>query len=153
MVDHSTSLNGERVKGLLEEFGNQLVNSTPYYAQSNGQAKSSNKALKNIRRKMVEQNAKQWHETLAQALWAHRMSPRSVTSGYTFSIGVRGFMGTQNESSFRSSVARGNKCSINASSFTELSKDDYTKAMMQNLLELDEVRLDALNRIEVQRLK
>ncbi|XP_038695475.1 uncharacterized protein LOC119992754 [Tripterygium wilfordii] len=65
---------------------------------------------------MAKQNARQWHETLAQALWAHRTSPRSAISN-------------------------------------ELGKDDYTKAMMQNLLELDEIRLDALNRIEVQKTK
>ncbi|XP_038685763.1 uncharacterized protein LOC119985542 [Tripterygium wilfordii] len=54
LVDHETSLNGERVKSFLDKFGIQLVNSTPYYAQSNGQTESSNKALKNIIRKMIE---------------------------------------------------------------------------------------------------
>ncbi|XP_038722018.1 uncharacterized protein LOC120014171 [Tripterygium wilfordii] len=34
-----------------------------------------------------------------------------------------------------------------------LSEEDYTEAMMQNLLELNEIRLDALNRIKIQKAK
>lgn len=89
MVDHGTSLNGDQVKEFLSKFGVKLVNSTPYYAQSNGQAESSNKILKNIVRKMINENAKDWHECLNQALWAYRTSPRTSTKVTPFQLTYR----------------------------------------------------------------
>ena len=46
------------VKSFVAEFGISLVNSTPYYAQANGQAESSNKSLKIEIQRVMEDNPK-----------------------------------------------------------------------------------------------
>ena len=51
-----------------------MLNSSPYYAQANGQAEASNKGvIKLIKRKIVEQPRK-WHTTLNKALCVYRMA-------------------------------------------------------------------------------
>jgi len=63
----------------VDSLGIRLLNSSPYYAQANGQAESSNKSLiKLIKRKIAEQ-PKRWHTTLADSLWAYRMSCHGAT--------------------------------------------------------------------------
>jgi hypothetical protein len=56
----------------------KLLSSSPYYAQTNGQAESSNKTLIKVIKK-IEENPKRWHEVLSEALWAHRVSKHSAT--------------------------------------------------------------------------
>jgi hypothetical protein len=52
----------------------KLLNSSPYYAQANGQAEASNKELIKIIKKWIKDNPRRWHEKLSEALWAHRTS-------------------------------------------------------------------------------
>jgi hypothetical protein len=52
----------------------KLLNSSPYYAQVNGQAEASNKVLIKIIKKRIKDNPRRWHEKLSEALWAHRTS-------------------------------------------------------------------------------
>jgi hypothetical protein len=52
----------------------KLLNSSPYYAQANGQAKASNKVLIKIIEKRIEDNPRRWHEKLSEVLWEHRTS-------------------------------------------------------------------------------
>mgnify|MGYP003703447895 FL=1 len=66
----------EMVKSFVAEFGISLVNSTPYYAQANSQAESSNKSLKKGIQKVVEDNPRDWHNLLLDVLWAYRTSSR-----------------------------------------------------------------------------
>ena len=55
-------------------MGIKLLNSSPYYAQANGQAEASNKGvIKLIKRKIYEYPRK-WHNILNKALWAYRMA-------------------------------------------------------------------------------
>jgi hypothetical protein len=51
-----------------------LLNSSPYYAQANGQVEASNKVLIKIIKKRIKDNPGRWHEKLLEALWAHRTS-------------------------------------------------------------------------------
>ena len=78
-VDNGTVFDGKMVKFFVAELGISLVNSTPYYAQANGQAESSNKSLKKGIQKVVEDNPRDWHNLLLDVLWAYRTSPRSST--------------------------------------------------------------------------
>jgi hypothetical protein len=57
----------------------KLMNSSPYYAQANGQAKASNKVLIKIITKRIEDNPRSWHEKISEALWAHRTSRHGAT--------------------------------------------------------------------------
>jgi len=47
----------------------KLINSSPCYAQSNGQAKASNQILLKIIEKKIRENPKKWHSVLSESLW------------------------------------------------------------------------------------
>ncbi|CAN6679254.1 unnamed protein product [Malus baccata var. baccata] len=51
-----------------------MIQSSPYYLQSNGQAEASNKILINIIKRMVTYSPEKWHEKLGNTLWAYRTS-------------------------------------------------------------------------------
>lgn len=65
---------GKDVTEFAQEMGIVLTHSSPYFAQGNGQAEATNKMLKTIIQKMLDDNPRNWHETLSQALWAYRPS-------------------------------------------------------------------------------
>ena len=65
----------------LEEFRDfatsmriKLLNSSPYYAQANGQAKASNQIMIKMIKKKTEEQPRKWYSTLNEALWAYRMA-------------------------------------------------------------------------------
>jgi hypothetical protein len=64
----------------------KLINSSPYYAQANGQAESSNKTLIKLIKKKIEKNLKRWHEVLSEVSWAHRISKHSATKVTPFEL-------------------------------------------------------------------
>ena len=47
-------------------YGIQLIRSTHFCAQANGQAKTSNKVLIVILEKMLEENPRDWHRILSE---------------------------------------------------------------------------------------
>ena len=47
-VDNGQVFNSSRVKAFAQDHGIKLLNSTPYYAQANGQAESTNKIIRTI---------------------------------------------------------------------------------------------------------
>jgi hypothetical protein len=63
-----------------------LLNLSPYYAQANGQAKSSNKTLIKLIKKKIEEKLRRWHEVLSEALWAYRMAKHGVTKVTPFEL-------------------------------------------------------------------
>jgi len=60
--------------GEFDEFaismGIKVFNSSPYYAQANGQAKASNKGIIKLIKRMIEENPTRWHTLLSEALWS-----------------------------------------------------------------------------------
>ncbi|CAL9030631.1 unnamed protein product, partial [Prunus brigantina] len=58
-TDRGSSFISGEMLDMAEAFKFKLLQSTPYYAQANGQAESSNKVIINIIRKMLEKNPKQ----------------------------------------------------------------------------------------------
>jgi hypothetical protein len=64
----------------------KLLNSSPYYAQDNGQAKPSNKVVIKIIKKRIKDNLRRWHEKLSEALWAHRTSRHGATKVTPFEL-------------------------------------------------------------------
>jgi hypothetical protein len=72
-TDQGTSFVAKEVRDFVNSYGIKLLNSSPYYAQANGQAESSNKTLVKLVKKKIEDNPKRWHEVLSKALWAHRI--------------------------------------------------------------------------------
>jgi hypothetical protein len=61
-------------------MGIKLLNSSPYYAQANGQEEASNKIMIKIIQKKIDQKPKRWHSVLNEALWAYRMAPHRATN-------------------------------------------------------------------------
>ncbi|KAI5316193.1 hypothetical protein L3X38_045369 [Prunus dulcis] len=57
-TDRGSSFISRDMLDMAETFKFRLLQSTPYYAQANGQAESSNKVIINIIRKMLEKNPK-----------------------------------------------------------------------------------------------
>jgi hypothetical protein len=64
----------------------QVVESSPYYVQANGQAETSNKVLIKILKKRIEDNPRRWHEKLSEVLWEHRTSRHRATKITPFEL-------------------------------------------------------------------
>jgi transposase InsO family protein len=58
----------------LTEVGVDHRIATPYHPQMSGQVETSNKQIKNILQKTVNQMDKSWKGMLSEALWAYRMA-------------------------------------------------------------------------------
>ena len=54
MMDQGSSFISKKVCAFAESYKIKLLNSSPYYAQSNGQAESSNKILIKLVKKKIE---------------------------------------------------------------------------------------------------
>ena len=74
------------MRAFAESYKIKLLNSSPYYAQPNRQAESSNKILIKLVKKKIEENPRRWHEVLSEALWAHRMSRHGSTKVTPFEL-------------------------------------------------------------------
>ena len=60
-------------------MGIKLLNSSPYYAQSNGQAEASNKGVIKLIKRKIDEYPRKWHTVLNEALWAYRMVCHGAT--------------------------------------------------------------------------
>ncbi|KAI5316275.1 hypothetical protein L3X38_045451 [Prunus dulcis] len=137
-TDRGSSFISRDMLDMAEAFKFKLLQSTPYYAQANGQAESSNKVIINIIRKMLEKNPKQWHEKLSETLWAYRTSKREATgmTPYALTYGHDAILPMEIAvQSLRISHQHG------------LTGEDYSQAMLLELEELDASRIDTLNKL------
>ena len=62
---------GNETLAFTDSRGIKILNSTPYYAQANGQAEATNKVMINIIEKVVKENPRSWDTVLSEALWAY----------------------------------------------------------------------------------
>jgi hypothetical protein len=81
-TDQGPSFMSHQFKDFTESMKIKLLDSSPYYAQVNGQAKASNKVLIKILKKSIKDNPRRWHEKLSEALWAHRTSRHGATNPF-----------------------------------------------------------------------
>ncbi|XP_034201076.1 uncharacterized protein LOC117615986 [Prunus dulcis] len=123
---------------MAEAFKFKLLQSTPYYAQANGQAESSNKLIINIIRKMLEKNPKQWHVKLLETLWAYRTSKREATgmAPYALTYGHDAILPME--------IA---VQSLRIGQQHNLTGEDYSQAMLLELEGLDASRINTLNKL------
>jgi len=83
-------------RNFLKELGAEHNIATPYHPQTNGQAETSNKQIKNILQKIVNEMGRGWKLKLSDALWAYRtayktpigMSPYQLVYGKTCHLPV-----------------------------------------------------------------
>ena len=129
---------GDEMTYFAEDYGIQLIISTPFYAQANGQAKASNKVLKNIFKKMLEDNPRDLHKILSETLWAYRTSKR-------YSIRVSPYSLTYGQDAvFPMEVI---VPSLRVSRHNNLNPQEYSEAMMMELEALDREILQAIGHI------
>jgi hypothetical protein len=122
----------------------KLLNSSPYYAQANGQAEASNKVLIKIIKKRIKDNPRRWHEKLSEALWAHRKSNHGATKVTPFEL-VHG-----QEAVLPIEVSLQN---LRITGQDYLSAKEYIELMMDKLDEAPKSRLKALEEIEKEKVK
>jgi hypothetical protein len=63
-IVQGTSFMAKEVRKFAESYGIKMLNSSPYYAQANGQAESTNKVLIKLVKKKIEDHPRRWHEVL-----------------------------------------------------------------------------------------
>ena len=134
--------------GEFEEFatgmGIKLLNSSPYYAQANGQAEASNKGVfKLIKRKIVEQ-PRRWHTTLNETLWAYRMACHGATkvSSYQLVYGHEAVLPWELKLGSRRVTFQ-----------NQLTDDEYSALMKDGLEDLAGHRLNALINIKANKAR
>ncbi|XP_062003261.1 uncharacterized protein LOC133720801 [Rosa rugosa] len=134
--DRGVAFVGGEVAKLAEEWGIQFIHSSPYYAQSNGQAEASNKIVITLLKKMLEANPRQWHETLYETLWAYRTSKRSPTAAtpYALMFGHDAILPLEV-----------NVQSLRVQEQHHLIGEDYVQAMWQEHEDLSTKHLEALD--------
>jgi hypothetical protein len=85
-MDQGSSFISHQVCEFAESLTIKLLSSSPYYAQANGQAESSNQTLIKLIKKKIKENPKRWYEVLSEALWAHRIFKHSATKVIPFEL-------------------------------------------------------------------
>jgi hypothetical protein len=121
-----------------------LLNSSSYYAQANDQDESSNKTLIKLIKKEIEDNLRRWHEVLSKALWDHRISRHGATkvTPFKFVYGQEVILPVEvNLVAYR--LAKQNK----------LSTTDYHNLLMDNIDEVTDQTLQALQEIEKDKIR
>jgi hypothetical protein len=138
-TDQGTSFMSKEVREFAELYRIKLLNSSPYYAQANGQAESSNRTLINLIKKKISDNPKHWHKILSEALWAHRISKHSATKVSPFEL------------VYGQEAVLPVEISLNDVRFArqnDLIVIDYYNSMMDNIDEVTDKRVIALGAIE-----
>jgi transposase InsO family protein len=136
----TTDQGAQFVSSEFREFAeSKLLNSSPYYAQANGQAEASNKIMIKIIQKKIDQKPKRWYSVLNEALWAYRMAPHGATktSPYELFYGHHAVLPWEIQSDSRRVILQ-----------KDLSSKDYSDLMMDELEDLHMIRLRALKNIE-----
>jgi transposase InsO family protein len=126
-----------------ESMGIKLFNSSPYYAQANGQAEAFNKIMIKLIQK-IDQKPRRWHSVLSEAPWAYRMAPHGATktSPYELVYGHHAILPWEMQLDSRRVVLQ-----------KDLSSKDYSGLMMDELEDLHMIRLRALENIEKNKLR
>jgi hypothetical protein len=138
-TDQGASFMSKEVCEFVELYRIKLLNSSPYYAQANGQAESSNRTLISLIKKKISNNPKQWHKILSKALWAHRFSKHRTTKVSPFEL------------VYGQEAVLPMEISLNDVKFTkqnDLIVDDYYNSMVDNIDEVADKRMTALGEIE-----
>ncbi|XP_058726449.1 uncharacterized protein LOC131597799 [Vicia villosa] len=130
------------MKEFAQEVGIKLLTSTPYYAQANGQVEAANKVIISLIKKHVGKKPKSWHQSLDQALWACRTSPKEATGTTPFRLTYGHDVVLPVEIYVQS---------VRIQRQHEIPIEDYWSMMTDELVNLDEERMLALNLLRKQK--
>ncbi|XP_059066425.1 uncharacterized protein LOC131857734 [Cryptomeria japonica] len=76
VADNASYFSFEELTMFCYEHQITILHSSDYFSQGNGLAESSNKNLVAIMKKLVDDNARNWHKKLYEAIWADRITPK-----------------------------------------------------------------------------
>jgi len=134
--------------GEFEEFaasmGIKLLNSSPYYAQANGQAEASNKEIIELIKRKIDEQPRWWHTTLNESLWAYRMACHSATKVSPYQL-VYG-----HEAVLPWELKVGSRC---VTFQDQLMTDEYSALMKDGLEDLASHQLNALINVEANKAR
>ncbi|KAK2442753.1 protein NYNRIN [Trifolium repens] len=134
-TDQGSVFTGRKMQEFAQETGFRLLTSTPYYAQANGQVEAANKIIINLIKKHIAQKPRNWHKTLDQVLWACRNSPKESTNTTPFRLTYGHDAVLPVEIHLQSARVQRQM---------EIPLDHYYQMMSDELIDLDEERLNAL---------
>jgi hypothetical protein len=136
--DNGSIFIGSKFTEFCGEYGIVMGQSSNYYPQGNGLVESTNKTLIQILKKTIDQNQKNWHLKLTDALWASIMTLKDST-GMSLYMLVYG-----KEEKIPISLE------LNALTYAVNTEDAEDSTPMQKrlnqLLKLEEERSEALHR-------
>jgi transposase InsO family protein len=84
VFDNASYFSSLEMSDFALEKGIKLKYSASYYPQGNGLAESTNKNMIKIIKRMVSENHKNWHNALLNAIWADRVTPKTVVGNSPF---------------------------------------------------------------------
>ncbi|XP_071933710.1 uncharacterized protein [Coffea arabica] len=122
-----------------EKFHFKQYNSSIYYAAVNGLAKTFNKTLCNLLKKIVDKSKRDWHLRIGEALWAYRTTFRTPMQAIPYALvyGVETVLLLECQiPSLRIAIQEG------------LSEEDNVRLRLEELEALNEKRLETQQRIE-----
>ena len=70
--DGRSHFTNSRFRSLLKKYGVHHCVTIPYHPQANGQVEVSNREVKNILKKIIHTDVRDWAAKLPDALWAYR---------------------------------------------------------------------------------
>jgi len=88
-TDQGTMFTSREFDEFAIGMGIKVLNSSPYYAQANGQAGAPNKGIIKLIKRKIEENPRRWHTLLNEALLSYRMACHGSTKIFTLSVGIR----------------------------------------------------------------
>ncbi|XP_050908382.1 uncharacterized protein LOC127122006 [Lathyrus oleraceus] len=125
-------------------MGIKLLTSTPYYAQANGQVEVANKVIISLIKKHIGKKPRNWHKTLDQALWACRTSPKEATGTTPFRLTYGHDAVLPVEIQVQA---------VRTQRQYEIPSEDYWSMMTDELVDVDEERMLALDSLQRQKEK
>ena len=73
IIDNSTHFYNKMIDKVLHKYGVRHRTSLAYHPQKNGQLEVSNREIKSIMEKKVNNSRKDWSKKIEDALWAYRI--------------------------------------------------------------------------------